>query len=57
MTAGEVLLLMMAFLIPWILPVIFYGLETFIGIIQAFIFAGLTLVFATMAVIPHESEH
>jgi F-type H+-transporting ATPase subunit a len=57
MTAGEILLLMMAFLIPWVIPVIFYGLETFIGIIQAFIFAGLTLVFATMAVTAHESEH
>lgn len=57
MTAGEILLLMMAFVIPWIVPVVFYGLETFFGVIQAFIFAGLTLVFATMAVTAHESEH
>jgi F-type H+-transporting ATPase subunit a len=57
MTAGEILLLMMAFLIPWVLPAIFYGLETFLGFVQAFIFAGLTLVFATMAVAAHESEH
>jgi F-type H+-transporting ATPase subunit a len=57
MTAGEILLLMMAFLIPWIIPAIFYGLETFLGFVQAFIFAGLTLVFATMAVAAHESEH
>jgi F-type H+-transporting ATPase subunit a len=57
MTAGEVLLLMMAFLIPWVIAVPFYGLETLLGAIQALIFAALTLVFATMAVTRHESEH
>jgi F-type H+-transporting ATPase subunit a len=57
MTAGEVLLLMMAFLIPWVIAVPFYALETLLGFIQALIFAGLTLVFATVAVTSHESEH
>ncbi|MDY6892719.1 MAG: F0F1 ATP synthase subunit A [Chloroflexota bacterium] len=57
MTAGEVLLMMMAFLIAWVVPVLFYGLETLLGFIQALIFSSLTLVFATMAVTPHESEH
>ena len=57
MTAGEVLLLMMTFLISWLIPVVFYGLETLLGAIQALIFAGLTLVFATLAVTPHEHEH
>jgi F-type H+-transporting ATPase subunit a len=57
MTAGEVLLLMMAFLIPWIIAMPFYGLEMLLGAIQALIFCALTLVFATMAVTPHESEH
>ena len=56
MTAGEILLLMIAFLSPWMIGVIFYGLEAFLGFVQAFIFAVLTLVFATMAVTPHESE-
>jgi F-type H+-transporting ATPase subunit a len=56
MTAGEVLLLMMAFLVPWLIAVPFYGLETLLGAIQALIFAGLTLVFATLAVTPHEHE-
>jgi F-type H+-transporting ATPase subunit a len=56
MTAGEILLLMIAFLTPWIVGIIFYGLEAFFGFIQAFIFAVLTLVFATMAVTSHESE-
>ncbi len=50
MTAGEILLLVSAFLIPWILAVPFYGLELLIGFIQALIFAGLTLVFAIIAV-------
>ena len=56
MTAGEVLLLMMAFLIPWIVAVPFYGLEMLLGFIQALIFSALTLVFATMAVTRHETE-
>jgi len=57
MTAGEVLLLMMAFLIPAVLPVVFYGLEALLGFVQALVFAALTLVFAVMAVMPHEAEH
>lgn len=56
MTAGEILLLITAFLIPYILALPFYGLELLIGAIQAFIFAGLTLVFVTMAVTPHGEE-
>jgi F-type H+-transporting ATPase subunit a len=56
MTAGEILLLVSAFLIPWILAVPFYGLELLIGFVQGLIFAGLTLVFATMAVTPHQEE-
>ncbi|MFC1963306.1 F0F1 ATP synthase subunit A [Chloroflexota bacterium] len=57
MTAGEVLLLLTAFLVPWVFPVVFYGLEFFFGSIQALIFGGLTLVFATMAVASHGAEH
>lgn len=57
MTAGEVLLLMMAFLIPVVVAVPFYGLEMILGFVQALIFAGLTLVFATVAVTPHHANH
>lgn len=57
MTAGEVLLMMMAFLIPWIAAVPFYGLELILGFVQALIFGGLTLVFATVAVTAHSAEH
>ncbi len=56
MTAGEILLLVSAFLIPWVLAVPFYGLELLIGFVQGLIFAGLTLVFVTMAVTPHQEE-
>ncbi|MGB0384978.1 MAG: F0F1 ATP synthase subunit A [Ardenticatenaceae bacterium] len=54
---GQVLLFVMAFLVPWFLPVPFYGLELFVGFIQAFVFAILTLVFFALAVISHDEEH
>ncbi len=41
---------MFTFLTPVVLTLAFYGLELFVGIIQAFIFAMLTLVFGIMAV-------
>jgi F-type H+-transporting ATPase subunit a len=54
--AGEVVLLVMAFLFP-LLPLPFYGLELLVGAIQAFIFAILTLVFMTLATTPaHGAE-
>jgi len=56
MTAGEILLLIAAFLVPWVLALPFYGLEMLVGFVQALIFSGLTLVFVTMAVTPHEAE-
>jgi F-type H+-transporting ATPase subunit a len=54
MTAGEILILVSCFLIPLVFTIPFYGLELLIGLIQALIFSGLTLVFATIAVSPHE---
>ena len=56
MFAGEVLLITMAFLVPLIGVLPFMGLELFVGLIQAFIFAMLTLVFAAVAGTAH-SEH
>jgi len=43
--AGEVLLIIIFFLLPYIAPVPFLMMEMFVGLIQAFIFAMLTLVF------------
>ncbi len=56
MTAGEILILVSSFLIPLAFSIPFYGLELLIGLIQALIFSGLTLVFATIAVSPHEES-
>lgn len=55
MFAGEVVILMFTFLTPLVVAVVFYGLEIFVGLIQAFIFAILTLVFGMMAV--EHGEH
>jgi F-type H+-transporting ATPase subunit a len=57
MFAGEVVILMFTFLTPLILTLPFYGLEIFVGAIQAFIFSMLTLVFGVMAVSHHGDEH
>ncbi len=54
--AGEVLLLIVAFLVPYFIPLPFLVLEVFIGFIQAFIFAMLTLVFIAMAVQTQEAH-
>lgn len=55
--AGEVLILMLTFLLPFLIVDIIYGLELFVGFIQAAVFALLTLVFAVMAVEHHDEEH
>ncbi len=57
MTAGEVLVLTTAFLVPFVAAVAVYGLEILVGGVQALIFAGLTLVFVTVAITPAEEEH
>ena len=51
-----IMLLMMLFLVPWVLAIPFYGLELLVGFVQALIFGGLTLVFATIAVAPHRVD-
>ncbi len=56
MTAGEILIMVAAFLIPMAVGWMVYGLELFIGFIQALVFSGLTLAFASMAVTSHEEE-
>ena len=56
MTAGEILLLVTAFLIPFVFSLPFYGLELLVGFIQALIFSALTLVFVVTAMTPHEAD-
>lgn len=54
MTAGEILLLIGFFLAPFVVPLFFYSLELLVGLIQAAVFAMLTMVFAAMATAEHE---
>ncbi len=54
--AGEVVLLVIPFLVSLLFPLIFMGLELFVGVIQAFIFAVLTLAFMSTAVASHGGE-
>lgn len=56
MTAGEILLLVVSFLVPLIASIPFYGLELLVGFLQAMIFAGLTLVFGLIAMTSHAEE-
>jgi len=51
--AGEVLLLVITFLVPIIMPVPFYAMEIFVGFIQALVFSMLTIVFMSMATSKH----
>jgi F-type H+-transporting ATPase subunit a len=54
--AGEVLLTVIAFLVPYIAPLPFYLLELFVGLVQGAVFAMLTLVFIKIATISHDHE-
>ncbi len=47
--AGQVLLFVMAFLISFLLPLPFFGLELFVGFMQAFVFAILTFIYFEQA--------
>ncbi len=47
--AGEVLLTVIAFLMPVFAPLPFMGLELFVGFIQALVFSMLTAVFLSLA--------
>lgn len=53
--AGEILLTVMLTLLPYFIPLPFLLLETFVGLVQAGVFAMLTLVFLKMAML--EAEH
>jgi len=56
MTAGEILLLSISFLVPWVLSIAIYGLEMLVGFVQALAFSMLTLIFTSIAVAGHETE-
>lgn len=53
--AGEVLLTVIAFLMPILAPLPFIGLELFVGFIQALVFSMLTCVFLSVATSHNEN--
>lgn len=55
--AGEVVLIVISSLVTLGVILIFFGLEIFVGLIQAFIFFILSLVFFSIATQHHEEEH
>ncbi len=54
--AGEVLLGVIAFLIPYLISLPFYGLELFVGLVQALVFMMLTVAFFVTAMSGHGEE-
>jgi len=55
--AGEVLLAVISWLLPFVGPIPFYGLEIFVGFVQALVFTMLAMVFIKMAITEHGGEH
>lgn len=57
--AGQVLLFVMGFLIPFVFfgVLVFWGLEIFVGAMQAFVFMILTFVFMSIAMAHHGDDH
>lgn len=54
--AGEVLLIVVSALVPYLAPLPFIFLEIFVGMVQALVFSLLTIVFLTIATTEH-AEH
>lgn len=54
--AGDVLLIVIFGLVPFVAPIPFMGIELFAGFIQALIFSMLTLVFINVSV-SHGEAH
>jgi F-type H+-transporting ATPase subunit a len=55
--AGEVLLTVIAVIAPYIAPLPFFGLELFVGFVQALVFMMLALVFIKTAITVHDEAH
>lgn len=55
--AGEVVIATITAMLPLAVPMVFFGFEIFVGVLQAIIFSMLTLVFLTMATLHHGSEN
>lgn len=54
--AGEVMITVITFLIPYVVPAPLYGFELFVAFIQAFVFTVLTAVFISLAIVDHDAH-
>jgi len=54
--AGTLLLGILGVLVPVLIPGFLYGLETFVGLIQAYVFAALAMTFMSQATVSHHSD-
>lgn len=54
--AGEVLIAVLIFLVPLVLPMPIYAFEVFVGFIQALVFALLTMAFLSIATTSHDDH-
>lgn len=55
--AGEIMILVAIYFLPYVLPVPLMAFEVFVGMIQAVVFSMLTLFFIKLAIMdPHESH-
>jgi len=54
--AGEVMISVITFLIPWVIPAPLYAFELFVGFIQAFVFVVLTALFISLAIVDHDAH-
>ena len=57
MTADHTVLSIFTDLTKFIVPVVFYGLGTFVCFMQAFVFSTLTMVYILLATQHEEEEH
>ena len=55
--AGEVMVLVASYFLPYVLPAPLMGFEMFIGLIQALVFAMLTLFFIKLAIVAPDEAH
>ena len=55
--AGEVLIIVASFFLPYLLPVPLMAFEMFVGVVQAVVFAMLTMFFIKLAVMEPHEEH
>ncbi len=55
--AGEVMILVASFFLPYLLPVPLMAFEMFVGLIQAIVFAMLTLFFIKLAIAEPHGSH